>query len=307
MDIVLVYSLMKPWVKSSKVKSLGYILSFKSAIMPALRRLLLLPLIALSSSPLATASPLSSRSTKYYGLIFAQDSGCTPDQTTAVLNAITDMRSLCTSATSALKSSNTLSSYFFESSYFTPASAVFNAALFETQPLESLPTDPSHGTQIQLYCANATDATCATPSPGDNSVADKGSTTTTWGYIGANPVFGQGGAAEIYACPSLLDGTLPRNTPSCTGTPGIATMGWAFLRTFIQLKTLQTVPKLATGKTISDRAPGVAQSHALLKSGTLDYTLNADNFAELAIWAWDVGASGDAGQPFQCPQDIPFS
>ena len=84
-------------------------------------------------------------------------------------------------------------------------------------------------------------------------------------------------------------------------------MGWAFLRTFIQLKTLQSVPKLATWDTISDRAPGVAQSHALLTGGTPDYTLNADNFAELALWAWDVGASGDAGQPFQCPQNIPFS
>ena len=276
--------------------------------MPTLHRLLLLPLLALSSSPPATASPLSSRSTKYYGLIFAQDSGCTPDQTTAVLNAITDMRSLCTSATTALKSPNTLSSYFFESSYFTPASAVFNAALFETQPLQSLPTDPSHGTQIQLHCANATDLTCATPSPGNNNIADKTSTTTTWGYIGSNPVFGQdGGAAQIYACPNLLDGTLPRNTPSCTGTPGTATMGWAFLRTFIQLKTLQSVPKLATWDTISDRAPGVAQSHALLKGGTPDYALNADNFAELALWAWDVGAGGDGGQPFQCPQNIPFS
>ena len=279
--------------------------------MPALRRLLLLPILALSSSPFTTASPLSSRSTKPYGLIFAQDSGCTPSQTTAVLNAITDLRSLCTSATSALKSPNTLSTYFFETSYFTPASAVFNAALFLTQPLQSLPTDPTRGTQIQLHCANATDLTCAAPSPGDNNLADKTSTTTTWAYIGANPVFGlgdAGGAASIYACPALLNGTLPLNTPSCTGsTSGAATLGWAFLRTFIQLKTLQSVPKMATWDTISDRAPGVAQSHALLKGGTPEYALNADNFAELALWAWDVGAGGDAGEPFECPQNIPFS
>ena len=66
------------------------------------------------------------------------------------------------------------------------------------------------------------------------------------------------------------------------------------------------MPKFATWKTIADRAPGVAQSHALVESGSPDYGLNADNFAELAIWALGVGASGDAGQPFQCPQKIPF-
>lgn len=258
---------------------------------------------------LATASPLSPRSTIKYGLIFAPDSGCSTDQTTQVLNAITDMRTLCNSAIDALQPpSNSLSSYFFPSSYFSSASAVFNATLTATQPLADLPTDASLGyNQIQLFCANVTDSTCNTLSPGDNSLSDSSSKTTTWGYIGANPVFGAGnGAAQIYACPALLNGTLPRNGASCTGTPGQATLGWAFLRTFVQLKTLQTVQKLATSNTIADRAPGVEQSHELKEIGT-EYASNADNFAELAVWALNLGASGNAGQPFQCPQNLPFS
>ena len=266
-----------------------------------------LSLLAFAFSFLATASPLSSRSTTYYGLIFDPDSGCSADQTTAVLNAISDMRTLCNSAIAALQPpSNSLSSYFFQSSYFSTASAVFNATLFATQPLQNLPTDASLGyNQIQLYCANDTDTTCKNLSPGNNYVSDKNSLTTTWGYIGANPVFDSGnGAAQIYACPALLNGTLPRNAPSCTGTPGQATLGWAFLRTFVQLKTLQTVPKLATWDTITDQAPGVEQSHELVEDKG-QYGLNADNFAELALWALNWGANGIAAQPFQCSGNLP--
>ena len=279
--------------------------------MPTFRRIQLLPFLALAYSLLATASPLSSRSTTYYGLIFAQNSGCTPDQTTQVLNAIADMRTLSTSAISALQPpSNSLSSYFFSSDYFSIASAVFNGILFETQPLQDLPTDASKGTQIQLFCANDTDSTCNALSPGNNYVSDKSSRTTTWGYVNpnSNPVFGAGaGAAQIFACPALLNGTLPRDAPPCTGTAGVATLGWAFLRTFVQLKTLQVVPKLGKNRDIiSDAAPGVAQSHELVVSKGL-YSLNADNYAELALWASNLGASGNAAQPFQCPQSWPFS
>ena len=274
------------------------------------RHIQVFPFLALAYSFLVTASPLSPRSTTYYGLIFAQNSGCSPDQTTQVLNAIADMRTLSTSAISALQSpSNSLSSYFFSSSYFSEATAVFNGTLFETQPLQDLPTDASLGTQIQLFCANDTDSTCNTLSPGNNYVSDKSSRTTTWGYVNpnANPVFGQGGAAQIFACPALLNGTLPRDAPACTGTPGEATLGWAFLRTFVQLKTLQVVPKLGRNRdVITDAAPGVAQSHELVVSKG-QYSLNADNYAQLALWASNLGASGNAAQPFQCPQNWPFS
>ena len=227
-----------------------------------------------------------------------------------MLNTISDMRALSNSAVAALQPpSNKLSSYFFQSSYFSSASAVFQAALAETQPLQDLPTDPSRGfIQIQLSCANDTDATCNTQSPGNNNLQDSSSKTTTWGYIGANPVAGSGnGAAQIYACPALLDGTLPVTAASCTGTPGAATLGWAFLRTLVQLKALQTVGKLATWKTIGDQASGVEQSHGLVENGSDDYTLNADNFAELALWAFNLGASGNAEQPLQCPQNFPFT
>ena len=277
--------------------------------MSTFRYIQLFPFLALAYSFLATASPLSSRSTTYYGLIFAQNSGCSPDQTTQVLNAITDMRILSTSALSALQNTNSPSSYFFSSSYFSTASAVFNATLFETQPLQDLPTDASLGTQIQLFCANDTDSTCNTLSPGNNYVSDKSSRTTTWGYVNpnANPVFGEGGAAQIFACPALLNGSLPRDASACTGTPGEATLGWAFLRTFVQLKTLQIVPKLGKNRdVISDAAPGVAQSHELVVSKG-QYSLNADNYAELALWASNLGASGNAAQPFQCAQNWPFS
>ena len=46
-------------------------------------------------------------------------------------------------------------------------------------------------------------------------------------------------------------------------------MSWAFLRTFIQLKTLQSVPKMNgdLGHDQRSGARGVAQSHALVESG----------------------------------------
>lgn len=258
---------------------------------------------------LATASPLSPRTT-HYGLIFAAEPGCTPDQTTQVMNAIADMRTLCNSAIAALQApSNSLSSYFFQSGSFSTASAVFSAALTVSQPLADLPTDDSRGNiQIQLFCANDTDATCNAGSPGNNNPKDSSSKNPTWGYIGSNPVTGAGNvAAQIFACPAMLNGTLPRDAASCTGTPGGATLGWAFLRTFVQLKTLQSIPKLATWDAIADQAPGVEQSHELVENGTGESALNADNFAELALWALNIGASGNAGQPFQCPQNLPFS
>ena len=74
----------------------------------------------------------------------------------------------------------------------------------------------------------------------------------------------------------------------------------------MQLKMFQTVPKLATWATISDQAPGVEQSHELVASGSDQYGLNADNFAELAVWALALGAGGNAEEPFQCPQNLPF-
>ena len=299
----------KPDNLSHPITSLKKILT-----MSPLLHILSLPLLLFLTSPFALASPLlhTPRSNPtYYGLIFAQNSGCTPDQTTQVLAAIADMRALSTSAVTALTlPQNKLASYFFQSNYFAAASKIFNAALYLTQPLGNLPTDSSQGTQVQLVCANATDAICAAPSPGNNDQADKSSTTTTWGYIGSNPAFGGGadgtGAAQIFACPAMLDGTLPRNGDPCTGTPGQATLGWAFLRTFIQLKTLGVVPKYQTGKTISDRAPGVVQSHALVQSGSPDFSLNADNFAELGLWAWDVGVSDNLERPELCLDKFPY-
>lgn len=276
--------------------------------MPSFHRLLLLPLLTFASSSLVTASPLSSRSTTYYGLVFAPNSGCSPDQTTQVLNAMTDMRALCNSAISALQPPiNTLSAYFFPSSYFSSATALFNATLFAIQPLQDLPTDSSLGyNQIQLYCATETDATCNTPSPGNNYVNDKSSQTTTWGYIGANPVSGSGSTAQIYVCPAMLNGTLPRNAPPCTGTPTQPTLGWAFLRTFVQLQTLQPwVPGRATSDTIADRAPGVEQSRALVESRSNQSSLNADNYAELALWALNIGVGGNTALRFPCPQLLP--
>lgn len=173
--------------------------------------------------------------------------------------------------------------------------------------MQDLPTDASLGyDQIQLHCTNDTDPTCNTLSPSDNSMNDSSSKTTTWGYIGANPVFGTVGAAQIYAHPALLNGTLPGNAPSCMRTPELATLGWAFLRTFIQLKTLATVSKMANWDTIAHLAPGVAQSHEFVENGSGQYGLNADHFAELVLRAWKLGASGNTEQPFQCPRNLAF-
>lgn len=53
---------------------------------------------------------------------------------------------------------------------------------------------------------------------------------------------------------------------------------------------------------IVDYAPGVEQSHGLLE-GNL-YAQNADNFAELATLAFDLGTTG---QGMSCPGDWSFT
>ena len=247
---------------------------------------------------LITASPLSPRADNL-GLRYASNSGCGANTTTQILNAISDARTLSNSAIDALANpGSNPAAYFFPSSAASNTKQVFDAVLAVTQPLQAMPTDPSTNINpIELYCTDLSNL-CSTNSPGNTP----GSSTARWGYVpeNANPKPGYG-TAQIVICPPLLDPALPRNPPHCTGIPGQASLGWAFLRTFLTLQSVQSgFPKISSAHAISDMAPGVEQSHALVKSGK--YESNADNYAEMATWAYDLGTNA---QGMTCPQNWP--
>lgn len=55
------------------------------------------------------------------------------------------------------------------------------------------------------------------------------------------------------------------------------------------------------GKIIADRRAGVEGSHALAAVKGGGYDLNADNYAELGLWSYLVGVSGEGvGCPADC-------
>ncbi len=160
-----------------------------------------------------------------------------------------DAVTLSNSAIAALtRPSQNPAPYFFPQSFASQATQVFQTANMAIAP------DPTQTYQnlnlIYLYCEDVEDK-C---SPG------------VWGYApdNHNPIIGQGTgdqAAMFVVCPAMLD--LPRNPPSCTGTPGQATLGWAFLRSFLQLRSVQPGYARLAARGIADIAPGVAASHQL--------------------------------------------
>ena len=105
------------------------------------------------------------------------------------------------------------------------------------------------------------------------------------------------GTAQIVICPAMFD--LPRTPAPCSGTPGLANLGWGVLRTFVTLRSVQTGFDKLARDAISDRAPGVEGAHSLLDSG---YEMNADNYAELATWSNDIGVEDTSSQ---CPDAWP--
>lgn len=250
-----------------------------------------------------TASAVFARDSTL-GLHFAanQTLACDANAVTQILIAITDMRTLSNSAIAALNNSKqNPSSYFFPSSFASTAIGVFNAVLEATLPADQITTDPnSLLNPIELYCQDL-DNLCGTTAPGNDNLDDPTSTMTVYGYVptDTNPAPGLG-TAQIVICPAML--TLPRNPASCTGAAGQATIGWAFLRTFVRLRSVQFgYPKLGASA-IADYAPGVEQSHGLLK--TSNYDQNADNFAELGTLAYDLGTTS---QGMTCPGNWQFT
>ncbi|KAK4690517.1 hypothetical protein P7C71_g6293, partial [Lecanoromycetidae sp. Uapishka_2] len=256
---------------------------------------------------LTAASPLTPRDTTSLGLQVAlnQTSTCSPSALTALQTAIDDARSLSTSALTALNNpTQNPASYFFPSNYASTATSVFNAVLLATEQMATGKgtTDPkTELNPILLYCQDL-DNMCDTKAPGNDNLNTKDTTTsnTLYGYVpeDANPAPGFG-TAQIVICPALL--TLPENPPPCTGTAGEATIGWAFLRTLLQLRSVQFGYSKAAKDAIFDYAPGVQQSHGLLKTSM--YGQNVDSFAELATLSYDLGVTGSS---MGCSEDYEF-
>lgn len=250
---------------------------------------------------LTTATPLLARNSAQQGLQWAHNisfGGCDAGQQATVLTAIADAATLSTSAIAALTLDPYANpaAYFFPKSFAPIAKDVFQTAVWALQP------DPSQTykglNDIWLYCTDL-EAKCGTTVPGPS-----GSQEPLLGYVpeGYNPATGQGSAtspALFVVCPALL--ALPPQPAPCTHVPGVASLGWGFLRTFLTLRSVQPGYAKGGGKVIADRNPGVAASHALAAAkGGGAYDLNADSFAELGLWSHLLGVSG-AG--VQCPED----
>ena len=225
------------------------------------------------------ASPLVVRDNTDMGLHWAPNCTCDANAIDQITAAMADTIKISFSAIAALqKPTSDPAAYLFPSSFASDATAVFKTVTeaVAPEPLETY----SNLNLIYLYCEDL-DSKCG---PG------------IWGYIPENsnpaPGFGQ---AQIVICPAML--TLPRNAAACTGTPGQATLGWAFLRTFVQLRSVQSGYPILAAREIGDSSPGLGASHQLVTSNGA-YDQNADNFAELATWSWDLGV-GPAGS--QCP------
>ena len=180
--------------------------------------------------PLVLTSPILARDgDSNLGLHFGPNGTCTSDQRAAVQNAIADLHTLSHAALGALKaqSGSNPAAYFFPSSLYPVATSVFNSVLWATLPLDQMPksSDQPWLNHIDLYCDDL-EGLCGNPG--------------VWGYVpsktNAAPAFG---SAEIVVCPAML--ALPRTQTPCTGTPGLANLGWAFLRTFVMLRSVQTV------------------------------------------------------------------
>ena len=98
--------------------------------------------------------------------------------------------------------------------------------------------------------------------------------------------------------------TLPRTPAPCSGNPGTANLGWAFLRTFVTLRSVQGGFDRLGRDAITDREPGLEGSHQLkVDKGIVQG--NADSYAQLATWANDLGVG--TGATWQCPQEWTFS
>ncbi|KAL6720307.1 hypothetical protein ACLMJK_002228 [Lecanora helva] len=252
-------------------------------------RRILLPTCLYLILSFATASPLAARASSNaatVGLHWAPNGTCDSTATNQVMIAINDALILSNSAIAALtKPNSNPASYFFPSGFASQATEVFqtiNMALAPDSSKAYTGLNP-----IFLYCQDLL-GKC-----GDG----------VWGYVpdDYNPATGMGDQnhpAEIVVCPTML--ALPRNPPSCTGRPGQATIGWAFLRTFVQLRSVQPHYAKLAARGIGDNSPGLAASHALAKQKGGGYDQNADNFAELATWSYDLGVTNDG---VKCPQD----
>ncbi|KAL6720825.1 hypothetical protein ACLMJK_002750 [Lecanora helva] len=92
-------------------------------------------------------------------------------------------------------------------------------------------------------------------------------------------------APVIVFCPTALK--LRRNTRPCTNAPGAITLGWVMLFELVQLYYI-------SGPTVD--VEGVAsQSASDVNEGLLaglDATLDANAYAYLGDWAWDLGFGG---------------
>ena len=86
---------------------------------------------------------------------------------------------------------------------------------------------------------------------------------------------------------------LPRTPTPCSGTPGLANLGWGFFRTIVTLRSVQTGFDKLARDAIVDRAPRMEGAHSLLDNGS---AMNADKYAELATWSNDIGVEDTSTQ-----------
>ncbi|MCJ1226457.1 hypothetical protein MMC12_003109 [Toensbergia leucococca] len=118
--------------------------------------------------------------------------------------------------------------------------------------------------------------------------ADWGINTCAWADAYADTQGPQEGRAAITLCPKIL--SVARGPPPCTYDAGILGIGYFMLHELLQINTL-------TGMNMSNTAYGARNCSALRGPGLA--TSNADNYSQLAIWAWGLGLGAE---PYTGPQ-----
>ncbi|KAL8822193.1 MAG: hypothetical protein Q9191_007067 [Dirinaria sp. TL-2023a] len=96
-----------------------------------------------------------------------------------------------------------------------------------------------------------------------------------------------GDAEPVTICDYALE-TLQRNPPACTGTPGLPSLGWVGLKYLLQMWDIRDQIGV-----VGNYAFGPAACHALVTKGDDDdASWNAENYAYMASWAYDLGLNG---------------
>ena len=111
-----------------------------------------------------------------------------------------------------------------------------------------------------------------------------------------------GQAPIIVLCP--LGMALSRNPVPCTQAPGVISLGWVMLHTLAHIKSISGADE-NSDRDVLDRSGNTARDVHLAVTRGQDTTTDANAYAYLGGWAWDLGLGGAPwNQKEVCPQNF---